>query len=58
MFVAPCKVQVCKDGRCCIAYGDVMKTYQAICQHPVPAKASATAAMAGGETGRVKSALI
>jgi len=28
-----------------IAYGDVVKTYQAICQHPVPATASATAGM-------------
>src|SRR5689334_18223734 len=26
-----------------IDYGDVVKTYQAICQHPVPAAASATA---------------
>lgn len=26
-----------------IAYGDVIKTYQAICGHPVPAAASATA---------------
>ena len=26
-----------------IAYGDVVKTYQAICQHPVPATATATA---------------
>ena len=25
-----------------IGYGDVVKTYQAICQHPVPAAASAT----------------
>ena len=28
-----------------IAYGDVVKTYQAICEHPVPATASATAGM-------------
>jgi len=28
-----------------IGYGDVVKTYQAICQHPVPAAASATAAV-------------
>jgi len=28
-----------------IAYGDVVKTYQAICQHPVPATASATGGM-------------
>ena len=28
-----------------IAYRDVVKTYQAICQHPVPATASATAGM-------------
>lgn len=28
-----------------IAYGDVVKTYQAICQHPAPAAASATAAV-------------
>jgi hypothetical protein len=26
-----------------IAYGDIVKTYQAICQRPVPAIASATA---------------
>ena len=28
-----------------IAYGDIVKTYQAICQHPTPATASATAGM-------------
>ena len=28
-----------------IAYGDVVKTYQAICQRPLPATASATAGM-------------
>lgn len=28
-----------------INYGEVVKTYQAICQHPVPAAASATASM-------------
>lgn len=28
-----------------LAYGDVVKTYQAICEHPVPATASATAGM-------------
>jgi CBS-domain-containing membrane protein len=28
-----------------ISYGDVVKTYQAICQHPLPAAASATAVM-------------
>jgi CBS-domain-containing membrane protein len=28
-----------------IDYGDVVKTYQAICRHPVPAAASATASM-------------
>lgn len=28
-----------------ISYGDVVKTYQAICRHPVPAAASATAGM-------------
>jgi len=28
-----------------IGYGDVVKTYQAICQHPLPGAASATAAV-------------
>jgi CBS domain-containing protein len=28
-----------------IGYGDVVKTYQAICQHPLPSAASATAAV-------------
>jgi CBS domain-containing protein len=32
-----------KDGAGAIGYGDVVKTYQAICQHPEPREASSTA---------------
>ena len=32
-----------RAGKTGIAYGEVIKTYQAICQHPKPAAASATA---------------